>query len=144
MDGTVISDAVNLTARIEGMTKLYGAPLIISERILDEIDQPNQYLVRFLGKVQVKGKKKPISVFEVFDGHPAEVIELKLKTRTDFEKGLSHYHGQEFAEALSHFKQVLDVDAGDKAARLYLKRTKHCSESGVPLDWDGVEVLTEK
>ncbi len=144
MDGTVISDAVNLTARIEGLTKLYGASLVISERILYEIDQPNQYHFRFLDKVKVKGKKEPVSVFEIFDGYPAKVIELKLKTRTNFEKGLLHYHGQEFAEALGHFKQVLDVDAGDEAAQLYLRRTNYYLKYGVPVDWEGVESLTEK
>ncbi|MFC2053231.1 adenylate/guanylate cyclase domain-containing protein [Chloroflexota bacterium] len=144
MDSTVISDAVNLAARIESVTKTYGAPLIISEQILDELDQTNQYLFRFLGKVQVKGKKKQVSVFEIIDGYPAKVIEMKLKTRTDFEKGLFHYHEQEFAEARCHFKQILDVDAADKAAILYLKQTEHHLKYGVPKDWDGVEVLIEK
>ncbi len=144
MDGTVISDAVNLTARIEKMSKLYGAPLIISEQILYELDQSNQHLLRFLGKVQVKGKKKPVSLFEIFDGYPAKIIELKLKTQTDFEEGLFHYYEQEFTEALGHFNRILDVDAADKAAKLYLKRTKHYLEYGVPTYWDGIEVLTEK
>ena len=143
MDGTVISDAVNLTARIESITKLYSAPLIISERFLAELDQPNQYLFRFLGKVQVKGKKRPIAVFEVLDGYPAKDIELKLKTQRDFEKGVFDYYGQKFAEALDHFKQTLDIDPGDRAAILYLKRTEHCLTYGIPIDWDGVEVLTE-
>ena len=144
MDGTVISDAVNLTARIERMTKLYGAPLIISERVLYELDQPNQLHFRFLGKVQVKGKKKPVSLYEIFDGYPAKVIELKQKTQTDFEEGLFHYHEQEFAEAIGYFKKILDVDAADKAAELYLKRATHYLKYGVPTYWDGVEVLTEK
>lgn len=144
MDGTVISDAVNLTARIERLTKLYGAPLVISERILYELDRPNQYHFRFLDKVKVKGKKEPVSVFEIFDGYPSEVIELKLKTRTDFEKGLLHYHSQEFTAAIDYFKQVLDIDAGDEAAQLYLQRASHHLKYSVPIDWESVETLTEK
>ena len=72
-----------------------------------------------------------------------KVIELKLKNQTDFEEGLFHYHEQEFDEALSHFKRVLGVDAGDKAAEHYLKRTNYYLKYGVPTDWDGIEVLTE-
>ena len=144
MDSTVISDAVNLTASIESVTKIYGAPLIVSEQILDELDQTNQYLFRFLGKVQVKGKKKQVSIFEIIDGYPAKVIEMKLKTRAEFEKGLFHYHEREFPEALCHFKQILNVDPGDKAAKLYLKQTQQYLKYGVPTEWDGVEVLTEK
>lgn len=144
MDGTVISDAVNLTSRIESVTKLYGAPLIISEQILSELEQPNQFHFRFLGKVQVKGKKKQVAVFEIFNGYPPDIVEMKLKTRTDFEMGLFHYLDQEFGDAISYFEQILAIDTGDKAAEFYLKRTKHYLENGVPTDWDGVEVLTEK
>jgi len=144
LQSTVISDAVNLAARLEGLTKLYGAAIVVSENTLFSLDKPNAYHFRFLDKVMVKGKQIPISVFEILDGNPAQVIELKLKTRTDFEKGLLHYHSQEFEQATTHFTNVLQFDPTDKAAHLYLCRTQDFIKYGVPVDWGGVEALSEK
>ncbi len=144
MDGTVISDVVNLASRIEGLNKLYGAGIIISEQSLFSLDRPAAYQFRFLDRVQVKGKNDPVSVFEIFDGDPAELVALKLRTRTDFEKGLLHYHSEEFAEAQTFFKAVLEQNSDDKAASLYLKRATDFLTYGVPTDWGGIEALTEK
>jgi two-component system sensor histidine kinase ChiS len=143
-DGTVISDVVNLASRIEGLNKLYGAGIIISEQSLFSLDRPAAYQFRFLDRVQVKGKSDPVSVFEIFDGDPAELVALKLRTRTDFEKGLLHYHSEEFAEAQTFFKAVLEQNSDDKAASLYLKRATDFLTYGVPTDWGGIEALTEK
>jgi two-component system sensor histidine kinase ChiS len=144
MEGTVISDAVNLASRLEGLTKLYGASIIVSEHTLSSLDQSAQYQFRFLDKVQVKGKKEAVSVYEILNGYPDEVIALKLKTQPDFEKGLLHYHNQEFTQAAAHFQNVLALDAEDQAAQLYLKRTDYFIEHGVPVGWEGIEALTEK
>jgi len=144
MESTVISDAVNLAFRLEGITKLYGASIVISQNALFSLDQPTQYQFRFLDRVRVKGKKQAVSVFEIFDGDPVEIVDLKLETQTDFEKGLLHYHSQEFGEAKRHFEQVLQVNPADKAAQLYLKRAAYFIEYGVPPDWEGIEALTEK
>jgi PAS domain S-box-containing protein len=141
---TVIADAVNLAARLEGVTRLYGAAIVISEQLLFRIERPARYQFRFLDKVKVKGKEEAVSVFEILDGNPPELIEMRLKTRPDFEKGLLHYHNQEFEEALVYFQQVLAVDSTDRAARLYLERATHLIHHGVPLTWDGIEILTEK
>ena len=144
MEGTVISDTVNLASRLEGLTKMYGALTLVSEHTLFSLDQPTQYTFRFLDKVKVKGKKEPVAVFEIFDGHPDDIVALKLETQPDFEKGLLHYHSQEFTEAIGCFNQVLALDPRDKAAQLYLRRANNFIEYGVPVDWEGVEALTEK
>ena len=68
MDGTVIADTVNLASRLEGLTKRYGASILMSEHTLSKMTQPQAYLTRFLGKVQVKGKNIAVSVFEIYDG----------------------------------------------------------------------------
>ncbi len=144
MEGTVISDAVNLTSRLEGLTKVYGASIIISQHALFSLSQPTSYQFRFLDRVQVKGKKEPVSIFEIFDGDPDEIKTLKLETSPDFEKGLLYYHNQEFVAAKSHFEQVLRQNPEDKAAHLYLKRISYFIEYGVPPGWEGIEALTEK
>ncbi len=56
MDGTVISDAVNLASRIEGMTKMYGAALLISEETYANLSDVSQYAIRTIDRVKVKGK----------------------------------------------------------------------------------------
>jgi two-component system sensor histidine kinase ChiS len=143
MESTVISDDVNLAFRLEGLTKLYGAPIVISQETLFGLDQPTQYQFRFLDRVLVKGKKEAVSVFEIFDGDPPEIVDLKLETRTDFEKGLLYYHSQEFVKAQEHFGQVLKCNPDDKAAQLYMKRATYFQQYGVPLNWEGVEALAD-
>ncbi len=144
MEGTVISDAVNLASRIEGLTKLYAASILVSERTLFSLDNPTGYHFRFLDKVKVKGKKEPVSVFEIFDGNPPDIFDLKLQTRTDFEKGLLHYYSHELDEAQTFFTQVLDTHPNDKAAQLYQQRVEYLLQHGIPDDWDGIESLTDK
>ena len=144
METTAISDAVNLAFRLEGLTKLYGASIVISQDSLFNLESPTSYQFRFLDRVRVKGKSEPISVFEIFDGDPLDIVALKAKTQTDFEKGLLHYHSQEFSEAQTRFEAVLKDYPDDKAAQLYLKRASHFVQYGVPPDWEGIESLTEK
>lgn len=144
MEGTVISDAVNLAARLEGLTKLYGSSIVISGEMMFSLDNPTQYTFRFLDKVKVKGKDEAVSIFEVLDGEPEESVALTLKTQDTFERGLLHYHTQEFDKAKDYFMQTLDINPNDQATQLYLRRVQNFIEYGVPPDWEGVAVLTEK
>ena len=144
MQGTVISDAVNMASRLEGLTKLYGVSIIISEDMLHNLADSSQYHTRFLDRVQIKGKKKPIIVYEVFDNDLPEVIEGKLKTKVEFEAGLAFYCEQNFSKASASFKHALDQNPDDTAIQRYLQRTTHFMEHGVPPDWVGVAVLNEK
>ena len=142
--GTVISDAVNLADRLEGLTKRYGASIIISEETLDGIKNRANYNYRFLDTVQVRGKQKSVSVFEVFDGDMPEQMEQKLNTKAHFEEGLSLYYNKKFARACVKFDEVLRGHKNDKAAQFYLERAAHFMVHGIPANWTGVEVLKEK
>jgi two-component system sensor histidine kinase ChiS len=144
MQGTVVADAVNLASRLEGLTRVYGSSISISEPTLAQLKDPDQYKHRFVDKVQVKGKKDPVSVHEVFDGDPPAVIELKEQTKDNFEQGLCLYYDRKFSEASVKFNQVLEKHPEDRAARIYLKRSANYMVNGVPDDWTGVEVLTQK
>ena len=141
MQGTVISDAVNLASRLEPLTKRYGASIIISEQTLKGLKDPDRYRFRFLDKVQVKGKQEPVSIYEVFDGDLEAAVALKLKTKPDFEEGLRLYQDRKFAEASVKFNRVVEHNPEDRAAQLYLQRAAHLMVQGVPPDWRGVEDL---
>jgi two-component system sensor histidine kinase ChiS len=144
MQGDAFSDTVNLTARLEGLTKLYGASFIISQEALYHTSGADQYQIRFLDLVIVKGRKEPIAIYEVLNGLPEEEMALKLKTQGDFEAGLSHYQTQAFAAAQATFAAVLAANPHDQAATLYLARVERLRREGVPPHWNGVWTLTEK
>jgi hypothetical protein len=122
MDGTVISDAVNLASRLESLTKNYGVSLLISQQTFLRLHNPSEYSIRFIEKVKVKGKSEAVAVFEVFDGDEPEIKEGKLATRTIFEEGLILYQQHSIREAAQRFEDVLSVNPRDTAARIYLAR----------------------
>ncbi len=160
MDGTVISDAVNLAARMEGMTKTYGVSLLISETTYFQLENISDYLIRIIDQVQAKGKSEPITVFEVFNEDPPHFIESKLKTLVLFKQGFKLYHRTKFAAAQALFNEVLEVapedqkeqivgakelfeevlhvNPEDKVVQIYINRCEEFLEYGVPDDWTGV------
>jgi class 3 adenylate cyclase len=144
MDGTVVSDAVNLASRIEGLTTLYGASIIISQDTLIKLEDPSRYNYRFLDVVKVKGKKEAVYIFEILDGEPADSKNLKVKTKQDFGKALQLYKNKDFDTALQYFRRVHEENPADKATQLYLARCNNIIEFGLPEDWDGVETLKDK
>ena len=125
MDSTVISDAVNLSFRLEGLTKYYGVPMLISQYTLARFHEPMEYSVRFIDQVKVKGKSNAVAIFEVFDGDETQVKEAKLATRTIFEEGLWLYNKQSFPEAIKRFKDVLRINPKDTVAKIYLERSQN-------------------
>jgi hypothetical protein len=135
MDSTVISDAVNLASRIEGLTKIYGTCLLISEHTYVQLTDSERYLIRIIDRVLVKGKSEPVSIYEVFDADPVELRNGKLAVRETFEQAYALYHGQQFAEALELFKQCLDRVPGDKTTRLYIDRCQRRLEFGEEINW---------
>lgn len=122
MDGTVISDAVNLAARTEGLTRIYGVSMIVSQDTLFHLDDPTRYSYRFLGKVRVKGKDEPVSIFEFFDLDEKEARTIKVVTREDFERGVMQLHEKDFLGARKSFQAVLRAAPDDGAVVYYLSR----------------------
>jgi len=144
MEGTVISDAVNLAARMEALTKLYGASIIISRNTLTKLENPSDYNYRFLDRVMVKGKKEWVDVFEIFDCDESIQIERKINTKKDFENGIKLYQKPDLSSAHACFKRILKINPDDPTARLYLRRCEHFEKYGVPADWSGITCLDEK
>ncbi len=145
MEGTVISDAVNLASRLEGLTKIFGANIILSEQTLSCMGGKDaNYLCRFLGKVSVKGKKEPVMIYEIMDGSDNAISEQKILTKKCFEGGLELYYAKDFRAALSKFQEALKLFPEDKAALLYGTNAEKFLNQAVPDDWDGVERLEMK
>jgi signal transduction histidine kinase/CheY-like chemotaxis protein/sugar lactone lactonase YvrE len=140
----IISDAVNLTARIEGLTKMYGASVIVSQDTVDALQNPELYRTRFLGDVMVKGKNEPVRLIEMFDGDSEEVIQMRLDTKADYEAGMEAYLARDFSEAAARFTAVVAASADDKTASMYAERSIQFAAEGVPDEWDGVDRLDFK
>lgn len=143
-DCTVISDAVNLAARIESLTKIYSASILISECTYKKIVDKNKYHIRLIDRVAVKGKKRPVRIYEIIDGLSERIQKLKIASKKDFESGIMAYIKKDFDMALQSFRLVLEIDPLDKAAELYITRIEYLQQHGVPLSWDGIERLEHK
>ncbi len=144
MEGTVISDAVNLASRLESLTKQYGATIVMSEQTLFRIPDPSRYSVRILDHVRVKGKAEQVSVAEILDGEATESVALKMATLRQFERGISAYLMRDFSTAAEHFRAVLRQNPGDTAAVVHLRRCEHFAAHGAPPEWQGITDLTDK
>jgi two-component system sensor histidine kinase ChiS len=123
MENTVISDAVNLASRLQAITKAFNISLAISEQSFKELEDPGEYKYRFIGKVKVKGKAAPVSVFEIFDGLAPDLFERKMKANMFFEQGMLSYYQKDFAGAMYYFRQSLEIIPEDGASSFYLD---HC------------------
>ncbi|MGD9940565.1 MAG: adenylate/guanylate cyclase domain-containing protein [Clostridia bacterium] len=121
MEGTVISDAVNLSSRLQSIAKAFNIPLVISERTFMSLSDPGKYKYRFIGKVRVKGKDAPVSVFEIFDGLPEDEFESKMRSNTFFEQGMMAYYQKDFSNGVFYFKRALEDVPYDGASRFYLE-----------------------
>jgi class 3 adenylate cyclase/CHASE3 domain sensor protein len=144
IQGDAFSDNVNLTARLEGLTKIFGISLIISQETLFRLEQPDRYEMRYLGKVQVKGRERPIALYDIFEGDPEVLRARKQETKDDLERGLKLYAAGKLAEAKTCFESILERYPDDLATSMYLNRTIGLMAQGLPEDWEGVEVMTRK
>ncbi|MEG4809015.1 AAA family ATPase [Microcoleus sp. F8-D3] len=122
MDGTVISDAVNLASRVESLTKNYGVSLLITQPTYARLKNPSQYAIRTLDTVKVKGKSEAVTIYEVFDADPLPIKKGKLATLELFAKALAIYSEGNVAEAAWLFSECWRLNQGDRIAKIYWER----------------------
>jgi len=124
METTVISDTVNAASRMEQLTKPYGASIIISENMHKSITGRQRYNFRFLGSTYVKGKKEPVTIYDVLDGLEEEELKNKLNTKENFEKAVRLFEYEKYTEASGIFLKILKEYPDDKAAELYYNKCR--------------------
>ena len=139
-----VSDTVNLAARLEGLSKVYGAALIISEAVQMQLKDPDRYHLRFLDRVIVKGRTKSIAIYEVLEAEPEDRQGQKLQTLSDFEAGIKAYCELDLETAHAYFATVCAHHPQDKTAQLYAQRIHRLLEEGIPNDWNGVWAFNHK
>lgn len=137
MDGTVISDAVNLASRIEGLTKFYGVQCLISEAIYHSLAEPDEYSIRYVDKVKVKGKSVPVKIYEMYSANPPDMQKRKRHTQKTFEDATQMFVIREFSRARAMFEKVLEELPEDSASKSYIKRCDRYLDQELPEDWDG-------
>ena len=106
--------------------------LFRSDRTFLAMKNQNDYHLRLIDRVEVKGKSEMVSVFEVFDADPPHLREGKLATKTIFEQGLVLYNMGEFEEARDLFDRCCRHNPGDRASTIYLERTRQAIAQSLP------------
>ncbi|GAB4434709.1 MAG: adenylate/guanylate cyclase domain-containing protein [Turneriella sp.] len=121
IDVTVVSDTVNLAARLQELCRRLGASVLLSERFFQQIHVLGEDDYRLVGQVRVKGKQELVTVFEVISARSAaECEELRL-TKGIFERGIHSYWQKEYVRAIELFQKCLSMAPDDRVAQLYLK-----------------------
>ena len=142
MDYTVIGDGVNLSSRLESATKEYGCDIILSEYTYRLC--PNEFWVRELDRVRVKGKTQSASIYELLgdrntppDGDAKNFLDL-------YDRARGVYLSRDFAKAISLFETLKEMAPGDRAVALHLQRSRQYWQAPPPEDWDGTYAMTTK
>ena len=144
LDATTISDTVNTASRIESLTKHYSSPLLLSGETLRQISDNNKYHLRHLGKVQLKGKHKLLSIVECINGYPGEDLEKKVKTLPHFSKAMKYYMEQSFENAIHGFQAIIETDPEDHTSTFFMENAMKYLKNGVPENWTGAEEMLSK
>ncbi len=140
---TVMGDAVNLGARLEGSTKEYGVKIIISKNTMERLT-PGRFYTRDLDDIRVKGKNEPIKVFELMRPDLLPRPDMMTDLIGHFERGRSFYLQQKWAEAEKEFLTCLNIRLNDGPSNLYLERITEFRKHGPGENWNGVYTFTHK
>ena len=144
MEGSVISDSVNLASRLENLNKIYKTGIIISEETYKNLDN-KLFNVRLIDMVTVKGKRQSIKIFEVFDAEMKNIKHLKKQTSNDFNNAILAYQRQNFKIALNLLNKIFIINPDDKIVSIYIERcTKILKEGWNPNIWDGIQHFSDK
>lgn len=130
METTVIGDTVNVASRLQSITRIYGAPLLISEHTLYGLADASRYSIRLIDRMRVKGKIHPQTVYEVFDADPAELRDAKRRTLSQFGHAIACYHLRDIERSRALLQQCRAAGPTDSVVELYIERCERYLASG--------------
>jgi adenylate cyclase len=142
MDPTVIGDSVNLASRLEGLTRIYGVDILISATVAELVR--DEFYLRSVARVQVKGKTKPVDVLTFIGARNEEVDPEFLKWLESYEEGLEKFRSRDFTDAKILFSRFLEFYPDDVLAKMYLDRALEYERQPPNEAWDAVEVFKKK
>ncbi len=139
-DYTVLGDTVNLASRLEGVNKVYGTHILLSEATVRRLN--HGFLVRELDRVQVKGRGEPVTIYELLGHRQEEGAPPAWLAR--FAEGRAAYLARDWTRAAALFREVLAQKKNDRPAQVFLARCLGYQKFPPPPDWDGVYLLESK
>jgi len=141
MDYTIMGDAVNLAARLEGANKYYSTYTMISHYTYDKVK--DEVEVRELDTIRVIGKKEPITVYELLETR-GNLDDLTSSLVSRYNSALELYKKRKFDEAKAEFESIVQDNPEDGPSRTYISRCEAYLEKPPGDEWDGVYNLTGK
>ncbi len=139
MDSTVIADAVNLSSRLEGLTKIYKCNLITTLEVLSVWPEDQPLAHRALGSVRIKGKELPMPVFEIYQGDEPALKAAKDTHRDEFHRAVELIQKREIPMAMEILKAIQRAVPGDTVTTALLLRLE---KTQAPVKNYGAEILT--
>lgn len=143
---TVIGDNVNLASRLEGVNKMFGTHIIISEETFHLVR--DFAIVRPLDVVAVKGKNIGIKIYELIALTGSDPLlvptDEQIEFARQFDKAFTLYHEQRWEESIAGFERIMQLFGKDATAEMYIKRCKYFQDNPPSFDWDGVFHLETK
>lgn len=142
LDPTVIGDAVNLASRLEALTREYRLDILIGASAAELVR--DEFYLRSVDLVQVKGKSEPVDVFTLVGSRDDGGYPELLKWLESYEEGVKKFRGRKFSEAKILFSQFLEFYPDDYLAKMYLARALRYEKAPPDASWNAVEVFTKK
>jgi adenylate cyclase len=141
LDYTAIGDTVNLASRLEGVNKVFGTRIIISESTYRLSGGAVE--VRELDLIRVKGKEQAIRIYELVAGRGDLTPQTREKLAL-FHEGIGLYRTKAFEKAAEQFRKVLAAAPDDGPAQTYVERCTELAHATLPEEWDGVYTMLSK
>jgi adenylate cyclase len=141
---TAMGDGVNLAARLEGLNKIYGTSILISEDLRDQIG--DAFVVRLIDRVAVKGKARAVRIYELLGAAGDQDAERRRPLVARFEEALAAAHARRFAHALELFasNSLLSRQDRDGPTDVWMARCRGWLVDPPAPDWDGSWTATTK